>query len=99
MKSTLAAEAAALSEAQDQLEYSRVLFMQMLGQVDGRNWQEALKMPGYLVMDAKSLYDSLKDLRQKRNELLSIWLRSRKPWHVRRTLRGGHRPDTFLLMC
>jgi hypothetical protein len=59
VKSTLAAEAAALSEAQDQLEYSRVLFMQMLGQVDGRNWQEALKMPGYLVMDAKSLYDSL----------------------------------------
>jgi hypothetical protein len=59
VKSTLAAEAAALSEAQDQLEYARVLFMQMLGKVDGRNWQEALKMPGYLVMDAKSLYDSL----------------------------------------
>jgi hypothetical protein len=35
-----------------------VLFMQMLGKVDGRSWQEALKMPGYLVMDAKSLYDS-----------------------------------------
>ena len=33
--------------------------MQMLGKVDGRNWQEAWKMPGYLVMDAKSLYDSL----------------------------------------
>ena len=30
----LAAEAAALSEAQDQLEYARVLFMQMLGKVD-----------------------------------------------------------------
>jgi hypothetical protein len=59
VKSTLAAEAAALSEAQDQLEYARVLFMQMLGKVEGRNWQEALKMPGYLVMDAKSLYDSL----------------------------------------
>ena len=59
VKSTLAAEGAALSEAQDALEYARVLFMQMLGQVDGRNWQDALKMPGYLVMDAKSLYDSL----------------------------------------
>ena len=59
VKSTLAAEAAALSEARDQLEYARVLFMQMLGKVDGRNWQEALKMPGYLVMDAKSLYDPL----------------------------------------
>ena len=33
VKSTLAAEAAALSEAQDQLEYARVLFMQMLGKV------------------------------------------------------------------
>ena len=59
VKSTLAAEAAALSEAQDQLEYARAQFMQMLGKVDGRNWQEALKMPGYLVIDAKSLYDSL----------------------------------------
>ena len=59
VKSTLAAEAAALSEAQDALECARVLFMQMLGKVEGRNWQEALKMPGYLVMDAKSLYDSL----------------------------------------
>ncbi len=39
VKSTLAAEAAALSDAQDQLEYARVLFMQMLGSVDGRNWQ------------------------------------------------------------
>ena len=55
----MVAEAAALSEAQDQLEYAIVLFMQMLGEVGGRNWQEALKMPGYLVMDAKSLYASL----------------------------------------
>jgi hypothetical protein len=31
VKSTLAAEAAALSEVQDQLKYARVLFMQMLG--------------------------------------------------------------------
>jgi hypothetical protein len=59
VKSTLAAEAAALSEAQDQLEYARVLFMQMLGRIDGRNWQEALKMQGYFVMDTTSLYDSL----------------------------------------
>ena len=36
VKSTLAAEAAALREAQDQLEYARVLLMQMLGKVDGR---------------------------------------------------------------
>ncbi len=47
MKSTLA--------AQDKLEYARVLFMQMLGQVDSRSWQEALKMTGYLLMDAKSI--------------------------------------------
>ena len=32
----------------------------MLGKCTGRNWQSALaEMPGYLVMDAKSLYDSL----------------------------------------
>ena len=44
-----------------------MLFMQMLGRVEGRNWQEALKMPGYLVMDAKSLYDSL--MKNERHEL------------------------------
>ncbi len=59
MRSTLATEAAALSETQDQLEYARVPFMQMLGRVDGRDWQAALTMPGYLAVDAKSLYDSL----------------------------------------
>ena len=46
VKSTLAAEAAALSEAQDHLEYARVLFMQTLGKMDGQRWQAALTMPG-----------------------------------------------------
>ena len=60
IKSTLASEAAALCEAQDHLEYARGLCQQMLGRVSGRDWQRALHMmPGYLVMDAKSLYDSL----------------------------------------
>ena len=61
VKSTLASEAAALAEAQDQLEYARVLFSEMLGfKLVGRHWSEALKeIPGYLVVDAKSLYDSL----------------------------------------
>ena len=60
VKSTLASEAAALCEAQDHLEFAKVLFQQMLGRCSGRNWQAALSMmPGYLVMDAKSLYDSL----------------------------------------
>ncbi len=44
VKNTLATEAAALSEAQDQLEYPKVLFMQMLGRVDGRSWQEDAKL-------------------------------------------------------
>ena len=63
VKSTLASEAAALAEAQDNLEYARVLFAEMLGfdtGPGGRQWQEALgEIPGYLVVDAKSLYDSL----------------------------------------
>ena len=60
VKSTLAAEAAALCEAQDHLEFGRVLLAQMLGYDYGRDWQRALdRFPGYLVMDAKSLFDSL----------------------------------------
>ena len=59
-KSTLAAEAAALCEAQDHLEFGRVLFSQMLGDDFGRVWQQALdKIPGFLVVDARSLFDSL----------------------------------------
>jgi hypothetical protein len=92
VKSTLAAEAAALSEAQDQLEYARVLFAQMLGQVDGRNWQEALKVPGYLVMDDESLYDSLMkpgSLLKERHVALDLAAITEGLARERQTLRDG----------
>ncbi len=93
VKSMLAAEAAALRETQDLFEYARVLFMQMLGQVDGRNWQMALKMSGYLVMDAKSKYGSLMkpgSLPKEKRMALDLTAITKTLAIERRTLRDGH---------
>ena len=58
VKSTLAAEAAALAEAQDKNEYARVLFQYLMGRMNSKEWQQALEQcPGYLAIDAKSVYD------------------------------------------
>ncbi len=44
--------------------------MQMPGRSDGRDWQQALKMPGYLVVEAGSLYDSLMKLSSLPKEVI-----------------------------
>ena len=54
IRSTLAAEAAALSEAQDRAEHARVVLAEMLG-TQIVNWADALKIPCYYVIDAKFL--------------------------------------------
>ena len=65
VKSTLAAEAAALAAAQDRNEFLRVCVAYFFGRMDARRttatpWQNALQMvPGHLVVDAKSLNDLL----------------------------------------
>lgn len=63
VKSTLAAEAAALSVAQDRNEFARVAVACMFGKlrVDGRfDWYDALNaVKGFIVVDARSLYDYL----------------------------------------
>ncbi len=96
-KSTLAVEAAALSEARDQLEYARVLFVHMLGQVDDRNWQEALKMQGSLVMDTMSLHNSpMKpgSLPKEKHVALDLAAITEALARERRTLRHGHSRST-----
>ncbi len=61
VKSTLAAEAASLPVGQDKNEFARVALAYMFGLANvGEKiaWQELLKIvPGYLVVDCKSLYD------------------------------------------
>eukprot|EP00971_Amphidinium_carterae_P346466 6487924-Amphidinium_carterae.1 len=64
VKSTMAAESAAVAEAADMMQYLLVLYRQMTeGQWQpDRDWQAALsgyKYPGVLVTDGKSLYDHL----------------------------------------
>ena len=61
VRSTLAAEGGALSNAHDRSDFARVIFAEMMGKLPRTDhWQEALKVvPGYLVVDAKSLFDML----------------------------------------
>ena len=61
VKSTLAAEAAALSTAIDRQLYLRLLLESLLyGEPEcGPDWRHKLEIPGVLVTDAKSLYDHL----------------------------------------
>ena len=61
VKSTLAAEAAALSTAIDRQLYLRLLLESFVyGEPEcGPDWRHKLKIPGVLVTDAKSLYDHL----------------------------------------
>ena len=63
VKSTLAAEAASLSVGQDRNEFARVAVAYFFGLVrlDQRmDWLQVLTLvPGYFVVDAKSLYDML----------------------------------------
>ena len=61
VKSTLAAEAAALSTALDRQLYLRLVLESMLyGEpVCGPDWRHKLKVPGILITDARSLYDHL----------------------------------------
>ena len=63
VKSTLAAEAAALAAAQDRNEFYRVAVAYFFGLLDARRptpWQRALDLvPGHMVVDAKSLNDLL----------------------------------------
>ena len=61
VRSTLAAEAAALSTALDRQLYLRlVLESLMFGEPDcGPDWRHKLKIKGLLVTDAKSLFDHL----------------------------------------
>ena len=74
VRSTLAAEAAALSEAQDRAEHARVVLAEMLG-TNISVWSDALKIPCYYVIDANSLYDLLNkqgSLPQERRVALDI---------------------------
>ncbi len=61
VKSTMAAESAALSKALDRQLYARLVFESVLhGEPEfGPNWRHQLKIQGIVVTDAKSLYDHL----------------------------------------
>eukprot|EP00971_Amphidinium_carterae_P347206 6489084-Amphidinium_carterae.1 len=64
VKSTMAAESAAVAEAADMMQYLLVVYRQMTegGWKPGRDWQSALSgyaYPGVLVTDGKSLFDHL----------------------------------------
>ena len=63
VESTLSAEGSSVSMAIDRHPYARLLFqVLMYGEQDahfGRDWRENLKVDGYMVTDAKSLYDHL----------------------------------------
>ena len=61
VKSTMAAESAALSTAVDRHLYLRLLVESILyGEPEyGTNWRTQLKIPGVCITDAKSLYDHL----------------------------------------
>ena len=61
VRSTLAAEGGALSNAHDRSDFARVVFAEMMGKLPRTDhWRTALKVvPGYLVVDAKSLFDML----------------------------------------
>eukprot|EP00971_Amphidinium_carterae_P351628 6492198-Amphidinium_carterae.1 len=64
VKSTMAAESAAVAEAADMMQYLLVLYRQMTegDWRPGQDWQSALagyEYPGVLVTDGKSLFDHL----------------------------------------
>ena len=62
VKSTMAAESAALSIALDRQLYLRLLIEAILygePEVFAHDWRQKLKIPGICVTDAKSLYDHL----------------------------------------
>ena len=61
VRSTLAAEAAALSTALDRQLYLRLVLESILhGEPQcGPDWRHKLKVPGILITDARSLYDHL----------------------------------------
>ena len=61
VKSTMAAESAALSKALDRQLYTRLLIEAILhGEPEyTRSWRHKLRVPGIVVTDAKSLYDHL----------------------------------------
>ena len=61
VRSTMAAERAALSTAVDRQLYLRALLQTLLyGEVNyGPGWREKLCVPGVLVTDARSVYDHL----------------------------------------
>ena len=61
VRSTLAAEAAALSTALDRQLYLRLVLESLIhGEPEcGPDWRHHLKVPGMLITDAKSLYDHL----------------------------------------
>jgi hypothetical protein len=62
VRSTMAAESAALSKSLDRQLYLRLMVETLLyGQpeLQDKDWRTELRIPGILVTDAKSLYDSL----------------------------------------
>ena len=62
VRSTRAAESAALSKSLDRQLYLRLMVETLLyGQpeLQDKDWRTALRIPGILVTDAKSLYDNL----------------------------------------
>jgi len=62
VKSTMAAESAALSRALDRQLYARLMLEAILhGEPEfDEGWRHRLKIPGIVVTDAKSLYDHLR---------------------------------------
>ena len=62
VRSTLAAEATSLSTAVDRQLYVRLVLEGLLyGEAAATpNWRSQLKVPGVVIVDAKSLFDHLK---------------------------------------
>ena len=78
VRSTMAAESAALSKAFDRQLYLRLMVETILydqPEIHDTDWRVGLRVPGILVTDAKSLYDNLQkegSLPTERQTLLDV---------------------------